>query len=112
MSLFPAAHCVTISGTSELKELTSLTIALGKHSRRLNSSESNPIQIRSTKQIFIPDGYSPLSFDADIALIVLSSPVQFNFYVRPVCIPENYNSLIEEYQVQEGNLGTVISGIP
>lgn len=57
--------------------------------------------------MFIPDSYSPLSYDADIAIIILAFPVEFNFYVRPACIPESYNSLIEEYQVQEGNKGTV-----
>jgi len=88
------------AGTLALRPNSSITVGLGKHFRNLNIREANPVQIRTAQAIHVPDSYNPLNYDSDIAIIVLSSPVEFNFYVRPACIPENYNSLIEEYQVQ------------
>jgi len=102
-----AAHCVTTPGLSDIRDYGTLTIVLGKHKRLFNDTELNT-QIRQPKVIHVSGDYNPLNFEADIAIIVLSSPVQFTFYVRPVCIPEYFNSLIEEYQVRAGNLGTVV----
>lgn len=81
--------------SSELRPINSIVLAFGKHKRLFEIVETTS-QTRKLKAIYLADGYNPYNYESDIAIIVLDSPVEFNFYVRPVCIPEHFNSLIEE----------------
>ncbi|KAL2104106.1 hypothetical protein ACEWY4_000974 [Coilia grayii] len=53
-------------------------------------------QYRNVKKIIIHSDYSDNTFDNDIALLLLSKPLQFTNHVQPVCTIAN--------QTEEGNL--------
>lgn len=46
-------------------------------------------QLRTPKSLHIHRGYTSETVQNDIALIELASPLYFNDYVRPVCLPSN-----------------------
>ncbi|XP_030592409.1 prostasin-like [Archocentrus centrarchus] len=72
-----AAQC--FSSTSTL----GLTVYLGRHSQQdFNINEVS----RPVSKIIIHPNYNSKTFDNDIALLQLSSTVQFNNYIRPVCL--------------------------
>ncbi|XP_066522321.1 transmembrane protease serine 9-like [Hoplias malabaricus] len=75
-----AAHCFfffTSSSTSNLK------VYLG----RQNQEGSNPNEVsRAVSLIDLHPQYQSLSYDNDVALLKLDSPVTFTTYIRPVCL--------------------------
>lgn len=46
--------------------------------------------------------------DHDIVLIKLKYPLQFDRYVQPVCIPEDYDLPMKDYYLKYGNLGLTL----
>ncbi|NXL83661.1 OVCH2 protein, partial [Alectura lathami] len=44
-------------------------------------------QKRSVKQYIIHPSFNKTTMDSDIALVQLAEPLEFNHYVRPVCLP-------------------------
>ncbi|XP_006811034.1 serine protease 27, partial [Neolamprologus brichardi] len=72
-----AAHCFqTITATG-------LTVNLGRQS--LQGSNPNAESRTVTKIINHPN-YNSVTFNNDICLLQLSSPVTFNNYISPVCL--------------------------
>ena len=104
--IMTAAHCVTKEGTEEVQDPRRLTIILGKYFRQFETIDEGE-QRRTAERIITHPSYSAATYDSDIAFIILKSPVEFSFYVSPVCVPANIDSIIEDYQLQPGNLGTV-----
>uniref|UniRef100_A0AAQ4PWT5 Peptidase S1 domain-containing protein n=1 Tax=Gasterosteus aculeatus aculeatus TaxID=481459 RepID=A0AAQ4PWT5_GASAC len=50
----------------------------------------NPNEVRSTvSQVLVHPDYNNTLFNNDIALLKLQSPVQFNDFIRPVCLASN-----------------------
>lgn len=45
------------------------------------------VQIHTVSKVVLHQNYNPLTEDNDIALIELDSPVVFNDYVQPACLP-------------------------
>lgn len=45
------------------------------------------------------------NFQEDIAILVLSTPVMYTTYIRPVCL--NFNLQFDRLQLQHGKLGKV-----
>ncbi|XP_063164810.1 uncharacterized protein LOC134501132 [Candoia aspera] len=45
------------------------------------------VQLHSVSKVVLHQDYNPLTEDNDIALIKLDSPVTFNDYVQPACLP-------------------------
>lgn len=45
------------------------------------------VQKRTLKQIIAHPNYNSFTFDNDIALMELSSPVTYSDYIRPICLP-------------------------
>lgn len=45
------------------------------------------VQIHTVSKVVLHQDYNPLTEDNDIALIELDSPVAFNDYVQPACLP-------------------------
>ncbi|XP_068253996.1 ovochymase-2 isoform X3 [Nyctibius grandis] len=50
-------------------------------------TEQEHRQKRSVKQYIIHPSFNKTTMDSDIALLQLAEPLEFNHYVRPVCLP-------------------------
>ncbi|PWA16696.1 hypothetical protein CCH79_00017458 [Gambusia affinis] len=72
-----AAHCITKTRPSTCQ------VSLGRH--QLQGGNTNTQVNVGVAEIFVHPGYGSKSFN-DIALLRLSSPVQFTDYIRPVCL--------------------------
>ncbi|XP_059386124.1 testisin [Carassius carassius] len=80
-----AAHCVYFF-SSDIG--LNCTVYLGRQSQ--NISVSNPHEVsRGILPIIPHPDYDPYKFTNDIALLKLSEPVNFNNYIRPICLASN-----------------------
>lgn len=81
-----------------------LSVLLGRHD--LTEEFEDGSVYRTVKDMWIHPEWRILSdkYDADLAVLVLSEPVEFSQYVQPVCLPQDLsvNSKIE---------GTVVRSI-
>ncbi|XP_030601164.1 ST14 transmembrane serine protease matriptase a [Archocentrus centrarchus] len=82
--LVTAAHCVQDEGSLKLSQAGAWEIYLGLH--RQNQLGS-PAEKRNLKQIIPHPNYNSFTFDNDIALMQLDSPVSYTDYIRPICLP-------------------------
>lgn len=98
-AVITAAHCLKFdSHTMSVKEIV---IILGKHN--LDDFSEVGSQTMYAKDIIIhPDFMSKdTSFDADIAIILLNKPVQYNQYIRPLCI---FSELTPHFPGEKGKV--------
>ncbi|XP_032124465.1 ovochymase-1 [Sapajus apella] len=79
--ILTAAHCVQSKNNP-----FSWTIIAGDHDRTLKESTE---QVRRAKHIIVHEDFNILSYDSDIALVQLSSPLEYNSAVRPICLPDS-----------------------
>ncbi|KAG7221468.1 hypothetical protein INR49_002443 [Caranx melampygus] len=70
-----AAHCISPS--------QELDVILGRQNQ--TGSNPNEVSVRVMESMCHPD-YNPDTFDNDICLLRLSSPVTFTDYIQPVCL--------------------------
>ncbi|XP_067426900.1 serine protease 27-like [Thunnus thynnus] len=95
-----AAHCFKSTIT------LGLAVVLG-----LQSQEGyNPNEVsRTVSQIINHPSYNPSTFDNDIALLQLSSPVTFNDFILPVCLAASdstFNDGVDTWITGWGNIGS------
>ncbi|KAB0393301.1 hypothetical protein E2I00_002054, partial [Balaenoptera physalus] len=83
--ILTAAHCVQSKNNPLL-----WTVVAGDHDRTLKEPTE---QVRRAKHIVVHEDFDRLTFDSDIALIQLSSALEFNSVVRPVCLPHSTEPL-------------------
>ena len=57
---------------------------LGLH---IQKQFGNKVEKRNLKQIISHPYYNSYTFDYDIALMELDSPVSYSDYIRPICLP-------------------------
>jgi secreted trypsin-like serine protease len=84
MHVLSAAHCFKSYRADDVHKLR---IFIGDY----NIYDSNDVrhQVRSVDKLIRHKQWnSPVNFN-DVALLKLKSPVQFNSYVQPVCLPTN-----------------------
>ena len=105
-AVITAAHCVATPLTEKPVKFENMTVQFGKYWRKYNHSEDY-VQTREIAHVIIHPNYSGTTFDSDLALLILKSPVDLTSSVSPVCYPTVANTLLEEYQLQSGNIGTV-----
>ncbi|NXW31169.1 OVCH2 protein, partial [Phaetusa simplex] len=74
-----AAHC--FNSREPYRDLW--MVATGLH----DLTEQEYRQKRSVKQYIIHPSFNKTTMDSDIALLQLAEPLEFNDYVRPVCLP-------------------------
>ncbi|XP_061823743.1 transmembrane protease serine 9-like [Nerophis lumbriciformis] len=80
-----AAHCIFSTNTSEW------SVSLG----RQNLQGNNPNEVsRTVDTIILHPDYDSFTFDNDIALLRLTSPVTFTDYIRPVCLAASSSNFI------------------
>lgn len=99
-AVITAAHCVKFD--SYIMTPNELVIIVGKHN--LDDFSEYGSQTMYVKDIIVhPDFMTKdASFDADIAIILLTRPVQYSQYIRPLCV------FSEETPNVPGEMGTVI----
>ncbi|KAL0612114.1 Ovochymase-1 [Plecturocebus cupreus] len=83
--ILTAAHCVQSKNNP-----FSWTIIAGDHDRTLKESTE---QVRRAKHIIVHEDFNTLSYDSDIALVQLRSPLEYNSAVGPVCLPHSAEPL-------------------
>ncbi|XP_034055547.1 prostasin-like [Gymnodraco acuticeps] len=76
MWVLTAAHCIP-------GYLTNMTVVLGRES--MKGKNLNEVS-RAVDKIITHPAYDALSDDNDMALLKLSSPVNFTDYIQPVCL--------------------------
>ncbi|XP_071819905.1 uncharacterized protein [Apostichopus japonicus] len=76
-----AAHCVGDPGFRSNLE----AVVLGEVHL---TSEARTRVRRPVERIMVHPGYNPIIIDNDVALLKLAEPVKFDYYVRPVCLPD------------------------
>jgi len=76
-----AAHCLGRYASNP----GMFSVRVGVHNR--NQQESTAVEHR-VRRVIVHSGWNPNTFDNDIALLELASPIQFNKYVSPVCLPK------------------------
>ncbi|KAL3991483.1 enhancer of mRNA-decapping protein 4 [Sarotherodon galilaeus] len=82
--LVTAAHCVQDEGSLKLSQPGSWEVYLGLHEQR---KTQDPVQKRNLKQVIPHPNYNKFTFDNDIALMELDSPVTYSDYIKPICLP-------------------------
>ncbi|XP_049839668.1 uncharacterized protein LOC126284636 isoform X1 [Schistocerca gregaria] len=95
-----AAHCVTTRPTDRPVEADSLLIFVGKYHLKLWSEGG--VQDKQVSSVYVHPMYNSSTFNADIALLILSSPVDFTTFVRPVCLWGSANTDIQSLENTEG----------
>lgn len=82
--LVTAAHCVQDEGSLKLSQPGSWEVYLGLHEQR---KTQDPVQKRNLKQVIPHPNYNKFTFDNDIALMELDSPVTYSDFIKPICLP-------------------------
>ena len=76
---------------------------------RQTQQGSNPNEVsRSVDRIVLHPNYDSDTNDNDIAMLRLSSPVQFNNFIRPVCLAASgsvFNNGTDSWVTGWGNIG-------
>ncbi|ELK25730.1 Ovochymase-1 [Myotis davidii] len=66
------------------------TVVAGDHDRTVKELTK---QVRKAKRIVVHGDFNGRTLDSDIALMQLSSPLEFSSVVRPVCLPHGTEPL-------------------
>ncbi|XP_071352984.1 ST14 transmembrane serine protease matriptase a [Trachinotus anak] len=82
--LVTAAHCVQDDGKTRFSQPGTWEAYLGLHTQRKTGS---PVVKKNLKQVISHPNYNAYTFDNDIALMELDSPVTYSDYIRPICLP-------------------------
>ncbi|XP_071750355.2 transmembrane protease serine 9-like [Centroberyx gerrardi] len=98
-----AAHCVESTSTS------GLTVYLGRDTQQ--SVNVNEVS-RTVSKIIKHPNYDDTSANNDMALLQLSSPVDFTNYIRPVCLAADGSVFDAGTTSWVTGWGTISSGVP
>ncbi|XP_013871339.1 ST14 transmembrane serine protease matriptase a [Austrofundulus limnaeus] len=82
--LVTASHCVQDEGALKLSKPGTWEVYLGLYTQGVTGS---PVVKRNLKQVISHPYYNPFTFDNDIALMELDSPVTYSDHIRPICLP-------------------------
>ncbi|XP_057560100.1 ovochymase-1 [Hippopotamus amphibius kiboko] len=100
--ILTAAHCVQSKNNPLF-----WTIVAGDHDRTLKEPTE---QVRRARHIVVHEDFDRLSYDSDIALIQLSSALEVNSAVRPVCLPHSAEPLFSSEVCVVTGWGSVSEG--
>uniref|UniRef100_A0ABM5EPS0 Suppressor of tumorigenicity 14 protein isoform X1 n=1 Tax=Pogona vitticeps TaxID=103695 RepID=A0ABM5EPS0_9SAUR len=84
--LVSAAHCFRQEQFVRYSDPTLWTAYMGLHDQRDRTNAK--VQSRSIKKIIQNPYFNEYTFDYDIAVLELSSPVTFTAEIEPVCLPD------------------------
>ncbi|XP_048836939.1 ST14 transmembrane serine protease matriptase a [Brienomyrus brachyistius] len=83
--LVTAAHCVQDEDNLRLSQPGTWEVYLGLHDQ--NVKDIQRVVRKLLKNVIQHPNYNPYTYDFDIALMQLDSPVTFSQYIMPVCLP-------------------------
>ncbi|GBO22333.1 Coagulation factor X isoform 1, partial [Araneus ventricosus] len=92
-TVLTAAHC--------LENAAYCTLYFGKYNRS-DENDDNEVQTRTSSEIIIHPEFNPLTFDNDIAIVKLSSDVQYSSRIHPICMPSPDSTRINVVPGQMG----------
>ncbi|XP_037738233.1 suppressor of tumorigenicity 14 protein isoform X1 [Chelonia mydas] len=84
--LVSAAHCFQDESQIRYSDPKQWTAFLGLHDQSERTNEM--VQERSIKRIITNSQFNDFTYDYDIAVLELQSPVNFTTTVRPICLPD------------------------
>uniref|UniRef100_A0AAQ5Y5E1 Suppressor of tumorigenicity 14 protein homolog n=1 Tax=Amphiprion ocellaris TaxID=80972 RepID=A0AAQ5Y5E1_AMPOC len=87
--LVTAAHCVQDDGRTRYSQPSTWEAYLGLHTQKKLGSH---VVKRNVKQVIPHPYYNDFTFDNDIALMELDSPVTYSDYIKPICLPSAQHS--------------------
>ncbi|XP_008307205.1 ST14 transmembrane serine protease matriptase a isoform X2 [Cynoglossus semilaevis] len=82
--LVTAAHCVQDDGKIRFSQPSTWEAYFGLHEQRKIGSH---VVKKNLKQVIPHPNYNAYTFDNDIALMELDSPLTYSDYIRPICLP-------------------------
>ncbi|XP_057684920.1 suppressor of tumorigenicity 14 protein homolog [Corythoichthys intestinalis] len=82
--LVTAAHCVQDDGRNKFHQPDTWFAYMGLHTQR---NIGNTVEKRNIKRIIPHPNYNDYTFDNDIALMELESPVAYSDFIQPICLP-------------------------
>ncbi|XP_064471947.1 venom protease-like [Ornithodoros turicata] len=81
-----AAHCVTVGAKARSIHPRYVSVRLGDHDLSTLDDNTAPVDV-DVASIARHPSYDPRRFSGDVAVLTLATPVTFNEYVRPLCLP-------------------------
>ena len=88
LNLFISAHCIQDKQSNKKRDAETGVVYVGKHN--LDNWNEQGSQKRGVEKFIVNEDWKPfdIKYDADIAIIVVDSPVEYSQYVRPLCVWE------------------------
>ncbi|XP_067896217.1 coagulation factor X-like isoform X7 [Heterodontus francisci] len=68
-----------------VNQLRSFTVVVGEHNLEVDEGSEQTLNV---SHIHIHSRYSQATFENDLALLRLETPIEFNNYTIPICLPE------------------------
>jgi hypothetical protein len=101
--ILTASHCIQPKGQQRYYEQDSFFV-LGAYNLERPEQESQKIDV--ARFITHPDwNFNTNNHDADVAIAILRTPVIYNKYIRPICLPPQLNShddIVGQYSYAAG----------
>ncbi|KAJ9576185.1 hypothetical protein L9F63_006918 [Diploptera punctata] len=82
--ILTAAHCVTKHSSNYPMNPDLFLVYLGKYHLKVWSEGG--VQVKQIVEIIVHPKYNSSNFQADLAILLLSSPAEYTVFVRPVCL--------------------------
>ncbi|GBP36287.1 SCAN domain-containing protein 3 [Eumeta japonica] len=97
--------------TGNRRPASRFAVAAAKLYQAWDDSRDYDTQTSDVAEIKVPSRFrgAQTDFQDDIALLVLSTPLTYETYIRPICI--DFDELFEGQQLQQGNSGKVAGRI-
>ncbi|XP_073964227.1 modular serine protease-like [Choristoneura fumiferana] len=101
-----AAHCFW-TAAEKLASPSNYAVALGKIYRPWSEARDNETQKSDVSSLKIPERFMGEGghFQDDIALVILSTPIVYATFIRPVCL--DFDVTFDKKQLQPGKMGKV-----
>ncbi|XP_069681311.1 chymotrypsin-like protease CTRL-1 isoform X2 [Periplaneta americana] len=97
------AHCAS-KGSSVVRPVDPeiLFVYLGKY--HLNQWSEGGVQVKQVLKVLLHPDYNSSNYRSDLALLILTSPAQFNKYVCPICLWDSQQANLANVVNQQGTV--------
>lgn len=102
-----AMHCMWDRSQNKPYDASLFKVAAGKQKIDIDAEEELKTTVVDVERVFYDEGYNDVTgnFAADVVLIILRKPLEFQAHIAPICIP--YGLQYEEKRVTPGLEGRV-----